>query len=193
MASLLSWYTSSLSISAPCVTSCSCGLRAHGGRRLLFCVIRASLMGPSTGLANGPWRARHAHREPTTSLWPPPSCCGTQNLALSREILRLCRETFSSRHHLVNAMMATIEAGRGKKGKNFSANEERALCRSFLAVSQDHVCGNGWCKQWRILMSHFWRHKFLVCLQHSLSSNKWGARTRVGALKSSNTCRGCGN
>ena len=39
--------------------------------------------------------------------------------------------------------MATFEAGRGKKGKNFSADEEKALCRSFLAVSQDPVCGNG--------------------------------------------------
>ena len=39
--------------------------------------------------------------------------------------------------------MATQEAGKGKKGKNFSADEERALCRSFLAVSQDPVCGNG--------------------------------------------------
>jgi hypothetical protein len=39
--------------------------------------------------------------------------------------------------------MATFEAGRGKKGKNFSADEERALCRSFLAVSRDPVCGNG--------------------------------------------------
>jgi hypothetical protein len=39
--------------------------------------------------------------------------------------------------------MATGEAGKGKKGKNFSADEERALCRSFLAVSQDPVCGNG--------------------------------------------------
>ena len=83
-----------------------------------FLGIRASLMGPSTGLANGPWRAGHAHREPTASPWPPPSCCGTQNLALSREISRLCRETFSSRHHLVNARMATVEAGKGKKGKN---------------------------------------------------------------------------
>jgi hypothetical protein len=39
--------------------------------------------------------------------------------------------------------MATLEAGKGKKGKNFSVDEERALCRSFLVVSQDHVCGNG--------------------------------------------------
>jgi hypothetical protein len=31
--------------------------------------------------------------------------------------------------------MATGEAGKGKKGKNFNADEERALCRSFLAVS----------------------------------------------------------
>ena len=32
--------------------------------------------------------------------------------------------------------MATVEAGRGKKGKNLSADEERALCRSFLAMEE---------------------------------------------------------
>ena len=30
-------------------------------------VMRASLMGPSTGLSNGTWRARRAHREPTAT------------------------------------------------------------------------------------------------------------------------------
>lgn len=39
--------------------------------------------------------------------------------------------------------MATLDAGRARKGKNFNAEEERGLCRSFLAVSQDPVCGNG--------------------------------------------------
>jgi hypothetical protein len=58
-------------------------------------------------------------------------------------IIRDLQGENSARHRRVNARMATGEAGKGKKGKNFSADEERALCRSFLAVSQDPVCGNG--------------------------------------------------
>ena len=37
--------------------------------------------------------------------------------------------------------MAHVPAGKTRKGKNFSAEEERSLCRSFLAVSQDPICG----------------------------------------------------
>ena len=86
-------------------------------------------MGPSTGLANGSWRARGAHREPTASPWPPPSCCGSPHLALSRQISSLCRETFSSRYHLVNARMATVEAGRRK---NFSAWRGEGFVQEFF-------------------------------------------------------------
>lgn len=47
------------------------------------------------------------------------------------------------------------------KGKNFTANEERCLCRSFLAVSQDPVCGNGQRKTafWERITTHFNRSK----------------------------------
>ena len=38
--------------------------------------------------------------------------------------------------------MAHVPAGKPRKGRNFSA-EERSLCRSFLVVSQDPICGNG--------------------------------------------------
>ena len=41
--------------------------------------------------------------------------------------------------------MAHVPAGKTRKGKNFSAEEEKSLCRSFLAVSQDPNCGNGQC------------------------------------------------
>lgn len=40
-------------------------------------------------------------------------------------------------------MMAHLEAGKTRKVKNFRAEEERSLCRSFLAVSQDPIRGNG--------------------------------------------------
>jgi hypothetical protein len=57
--------------------------------------------------------------------------------------------------------MATLEAGMGKKGKNFTADEERCLCRSFLAMSQDPVCGNGQRKTafWERITTHFNRTK----------------------------------
>ena len=61
----------------------------------------------------------------------------------------------------VNATMAGLEAGRGRKGKNFSAEEETCLCRSFLVVSQDPVCGNGQCNTafWERITTHFNRVK----------------------------------
>ena len=39
--------------------------------------------------------------------------------------------------------MAHVEAGKTHKGKNFSAEEERSLCRRFLVVLYDPICGNG--------------------------------------------------
>ena len=39
--------------------------------------------------------------------------------------------------------MATTNASKAKKGKNFSSEEERQLCRSFLHVLQDPIAGNG--------------------------------------------------
>ena len=106
--------------------------------------LRASLMGPSTVPANGSWRARGSKWGPTATPYHPHYFWASPHLARSRQLFAFCRETFSARHQAVNATMATLEAGKaGKKGKNFSADEERALCRSFLVVSQDPVCGNG--------------------------------------------------
>ena len=41
--------------------------------------------------------------------------------------------------------MAHVPAGKPRKGENFSVEEERSLCRNFLVVSQDPICGNGQC------------------------------------------------
>ena len=53
--------------------------------------------------------------------------------------------------------MAHVLAGKTCKGKNFSAEEERSLCRSFLAVSQDPICGNGQRNSafWDRITAHF--------------------------------------
>ena len=57
----------------------------------------------------------------------------------------------------VNARMAGGDAGKTKKGKNFSAEEERLLCRSFLHVSQDPIAGNGQRSTafWERITKHF--------------------------------------
>jgi hypothetical protein len=53
--------------------------------------------------------------------------------------------------------MAHQMAGKQRKGRNFSADEERSLCRSFLAVSQDPICGNGQRNVafWNRIAAHF--------------------------------------
>lgn len=57
--------------------------------------------------------------------------------------------------------MAHVEAGKTRKGRNFSAEEERSLCRSFLVVSQDPICGNGQRNSsfWDRITSHFNQNK----------------------------------
>lgn len=40
-------------------------------------------------------------------------------------------------------MAGTTESQRARKGKNFSSEEERQVCRSFLQITQDPVVGNG--------------------------------------------------
>ncbi|KAG0588250.1 hypothetical protein KC19_2G228700 [Ceratodon purpureus] len=94
---------------------------------------------------------------PMVAPTPPPSSCGTLSQARSRHFFSAWRETISTLYCVVNARMATLEAGRGKKGKHFSADEERCLCRSFLAVSQDPVCGNGQRNTafWERITTHF--------------------------------------
>ena len=63
----------------------------------------------------------------------------------------------SLRPSAVNARMARGDAGKTKKGKNFSAEEERLLCCSFLHVSQDPIAGNGQRSTafWKRITKHF--------------------------------------
>ena len=57
--------------------------------------------------------------------------------------------------------MATTLASKAKKGKNFSSEEERQLCRSFLHVSQDPIAGNGQRAGafWDRIARHYQEHK----------------------------------
>jgi hypothetical protein len=64
---------------------------------------------------------------------------------------------FQPATQLAEATMALVLAGKPRKGKNFSAKEERSLCRSFLVVSQDPICGNGQRNSafWDRITAHF--------------------------------------
>ena len=66
-----------------------------------------------------------------------------QRLDLTNFFFFFCCELPPSLHSLVNATMVSIDAEKGKKGKNFSGEEERILCRSFLHILQDLIAGNG--------------------------------------------------
>jgi hypothetical protein len=101
----------------------------------------------------------------------------------------------------VNATMAGLEAGRVRKGKNFTAEEETCLCRSFLAVSQDPVCGNGQRNTafWERITAHFNRVKARGSpLRPSRSlETKWGSIKHdvskfCGAYKQVLDCRESG-
>ena len=53
--------------------------------------------------------------------------------------------------------MVHVLAGKTHKGRNFSADEERSLCRSFLVVSHDPIVGNGQRNSafWDHITAHF--------------------------------------
>ena len=75
--------------------------------------------------------------------------------------------------------MATTNASKARKGKNFSSEEERQLCRSFLHVSQDPIAGN---RQragafWDRIARHYQEHKPQGREDRSTRSleTKWGA------------------
>ena len=53
----------------------------------------------------------------------------------------------------VKVKMATTKVG---KGKNFSAEEEQQVCRSFLHVSQDPRIGNG--QRATVFWERVWKH-----------------------------------
>ena len=57
--------------------------------------------------------------------------------------------------------MAHVVAGKTPKRRNFSAEEERSLCRIFLAILQDPICGNGQCNSafWERITAHFNQNK----------------------------------
>ena len=57
--------------------------------------------------------------------------------------------------------MAMMEISKGKKGRNFSSEEERQLCRSFLHVSQDPIAGIGQRTRafWDRIAKHYQEHK----------------------------------
>jgi hypothetical protein len=57
--------------------------------------------------------------------------------------------------------MAGTDVSRAQKGKNFSSDEERQLCRSFLAISQDPIQGNGQksIAFWERIANHYREHK----------------------------------
>ena len=57
--------------------------------------------------------------------------------------------------------MATTNVSKAKKGRNFSSEEERQLCRSFLHVSQDPIAGNGQRAGafWDRIARHYQDHK----------------------------------
>jgi hypothetical protein len=57
--------------------------------------------------------------------------------------------------------MAGTDMSRARKGKNFSSDEERQLCCSFLAISQDPIQGNGQKSAafWDRIATHYREHK----------------------------------
>ena len=74
--------------------------------------------------------------------------------------------------------MVATEAGRAWKGKSFSQEEERQLCRSVLHVSQDPIRGNGQraLAFWEKITMHYQENRPLGCaerLSRSLET-KWG-------------------
>ena len=92
-------------------------------------------------------------------------------------------------------------AGKPRKGRNFSAEEERSLCRSFLAISQDQICGNGQCNYafWDRITAHFNQSKprsNLVRPARSLETKRGHIKQDVGkfcgAYKQVFNCRESG-
>jgi hypothetical protein len=57
--------------------------------------------------------------------------------------------------------MAATELSRARKGRNFSSDEERQVCRSVLHISQDPIQGNGQRKEafWNRIETHYNQNK----------------------------------
>ena len=75
--------------------------------------------------------------------------------------------------------MAMTITSKAKKGKNFSSEEERQQCRSFLHVSQDPIAGNGQRAGafWDRIARHYQEHKLQGREDRPARSleTKWGA------------------
>ena len=78
----------------------------------------------------------------------------------------------------VNAIMATTEPARARKGKKISQDKERQLCRSVLHVSPDPVVGNGQRATafWERITKHYQENRPRGCVERPSRSleTKWG-------------------
>jgi hypothetical protein len=78
----------------------------------------------------------------------------------------------------VIATMASSEATKARKGRNFSPDEERQLCRSCLHISQDPITGNGQRSSafWERILKHYNDHRPAGCDARPSRSleTKWG-------------------
>jgi hypothetical protein len=91
---------------------------------------------------------------------------------------------------------------RGRKGKNFSSDEDQQVCRSVLHISQDPIVGNGQRKEafWERITTHYNWNKPIgggECPSRSLEM-KWGIIKHdvakfIGVHKQVSSCRESGS
>jgi hypothetical protein len=79
---------------------------------------------------------------------------------------------------VVVTTMALTEAAKARKGRNFSPDEERQLCKSCLYILQDHISGNGQRSTafWERILNHYNDHLPTGCEPRPSRSleTKWG-------------------
>jgi hypothetical protein len=99
-------------------------------------------------------------------------------------------------------MAGTTESARGRKGKNFSTDEERQVCRSVLHISQDPIAGNGQRKEafWECITTHYNQNKPIGGGERPSRSleTKWGIIKHdvakfIGVHKQVSSCRESGS
>jgi hypothetical protein len=99
-------------------------------------------------------------------------------------------------------MAGTTESARVRKGKNFSSDEDRQVCRSILHVSQDPIAGNGQRKEafWERITTHYNRNKPIGGGERPSRSieTKWGTIKHdvakfIGVHKQVSSCRESGS
>jgi hypothetical protein len=98
--------------------------------------------------------------------------------SFSPHVSALCRSLHLSLYLVVVATMALTEAAKARKGRNFSPDEERQLCRSCLHISQDPISGNGQRSTafWERILNHYNNHLPIGCGPRPSRSleTKWG-------------------